>query len=487
MSSISLYRFLSFNRNTKEEIYYPMLEAGYSKFIKYIHLTGDLVLINIGFLLAYVIKTGQNPIEGMDNHYLFLHLAFNLIWIITSYSLKIYEIQRVRRIENILWDIIKTSFIHALVIATFIFAIKGYYYSRGHLLISYFLITLFILIWRSVFIRLLKVYRSKGANFRKVIVIGAGSAGNQIYNYFKSNSFDGYKFMGFFDDEPEKSIHKKLILGSVDDVKYYIESQKIDQIYCSLPLTSKRIKELISLADNNLIRFKIVPDFRGFHNKKVNIDFYNHVPVLTLRSEPLQNIINRIVKRSFDILFSLLVILLLFPPLLIVISLLIKLTSKGPVFFRQKRNGRNNKEFYCYKFRTMTVNEKSDTLQATAGDSRITRIGAFLRRTNLDELPQFYNVLIGNMSVVGPRPHMLKHTDEYSKIIDKFMVRHLIKPGITGWAQIHGYRGVTDEPKKMIKRVKYDRWYVENWTFLLDLLIIIRTITNMIKGEKNAL
>jgi Undecaprenyl-phosphate glucose phosphotransferase len=320
------------------------------------------------------------------------------------------------------------------------------------------------------------------------VIVGAGAAGNEMYNYFLSDPSHGYRFMGFFDDRPDKCIHKDKIIGNLHELDSYINTHKVDEIYCALPLKAgKVIKELINLADNNFIRFKIVPDFRGFLNKKVNIDFYDMVPVLTIRQEPLESILNRAIKRTFDIIFSLFVIIFIFSWLFPIFIILIKLSSPGPVFFIQKRSGRKNEEFSLYKFRSMRLNEDADTVQATQNDNRITKMGRFLRKTNMDELPQFLNVLSGQMSVVGPRPHMLKHTEEYSKVIDKFMVRHLVKPGITGWAQVSGYRGATHDLRKMLKRVRYDVWYIENWSLLLDIRIIFMTVVNMIKGDKNAI
>ncbi|HEX8546121.1 MAG TPA: undecaprenyl-phosphate glucose phosphotransferase [Cytophagaceae bacterium] len=460
---------------------------GISKFIKIIHFLGDMILLNFSFIVAYIFKVQLNPLKYFNDHYIFLHIAFNLIWLLIVLLLKLYNIERVSKIEHILLNLFKSVLIHAFFIFGFIVSIKGYYYSRGHLLFSYLIFAFLVLFWRFIFMYILKVLRSLGANFKQVIIVGAGAAGNQIYNYFKTDVASGYKFMGFFDDHADTCVHKELVIGSVSDVKVFASKNKVDEIFCALPLTAtKKIRELMTFADNNFIRIRIVPDFRGFLNKKVNMDFYNRVPVLTVRSEPLENLFNRFIKRLFDVIFSLLVICIIYPILFPVFIIILKLTSPGPVFFVQKRSGRKNEEFYCYKFRTMTVNENADTMQATKADPRITKIGRFLRKSNLDELPQFFNVLIGNMSVVGPRPHMLRHTEEYSKIIDKFMVRHLVKPGITGWAQVNGFRGTTSNPKWMIKRVRYDMWYIENWSFLLDIKIIFLTVFNMVKGEKNA-
>lgn len=461
---------------------------GLSRFIKGIHLVGDLLLLNFAFWAGYILKFRTNPFEAINDHYIFLHLSFNFIWLIIVLLLKIYNIERVTRLENIILNLFKSIFLHAILVFGFIASINAFYYSRKQLLYTYLIFGVMVLTWRFVAIYVIKFFRSLGGNYRNVVIVGAGAVGNQIYNYIKEDVATGYKFAGFFDDDAQHSLHKSQVVGTVNDVKLFAIENHVNEIFCALPLTaSKSIKELISFCDNNFIRFRMIPDFRGFVNKKVNIDFYDRVPVLTVRTEPLEVISNRISKRMFDIIFSLLAILVLFPILFPVFVFLIKLTSKGPIFFKQKRSGRRNEEFYCYKFRSMSVNINSDSLQAIQGDARVTPIGNFLRKSNLDELPQFYNVLIGNMSVVGPRPHMLKHTEEYSRLIEKYMVRHLVKPGITGWAQVNGFRGTTLNPRYMIKRVQYDLWYIENWSFLLDIKIIFLTIYNMIKGEKNAM
>ena len=211
-----------------------------------------------------------------------------------------------------------------------------------------------------------------------------------------------------------------------------------------------------------------------------------NVPFLSLRQDPLSRTGNKMLKRAFDIVFSLLFLCTLFPIILLIVTIITKLTMPGPVFFKQKRNGLNAKEFYCYKFRSMRVNTQADSLQATKDDPRKTRWGNIMRKTSIDELPQFINVLLGDMSVVGPRPHMLKHTEEYSKLINKYMVRHFVKPGITGWSQVTGYRGETKELKDMEGRIRGDIWYIEHWSFGLDLFIIYKTVANAIHGEKNA-
>jgi putative colanic acid biosynthesis UDP-glucose lipid carrier transferase len=216
------------------------------------------------------------------------------------------------------------------------------------------------------------------------------------------------------------------------------------------------------------------------------IDYLKEIPIISLRREPLEDWGNRIIKRIYDITISLFAVVFILSWLIPIISLLIFFDSGGPVFFIQQRSGKNNRTFPCIKFRSMRVNKNADNQQAMRQDSRITRIGKFLRRTSLDEFPQFLNVLKGDMSITGPRPHMLKHTDEYSKLIGQYMVRQFVKPGLTGWAQVHGFRGETKNVFQMQKRVESDLWYLENWSLLLDIKIFFMTIFNVVKGDENA-
>ena len=272
-----------------------------------------------------------------------------------------------------------------------------------------------------------------------------------------------------------------------NEVESFVLENEVDEIYCTLPGTNDaKIVRLLNFAEKHMIRFYIVPEFYRNLKKSLVMEVLESIPLLTVRREPLQAAYNRALKRTFDIVFSLLVLITIYPILYIVIGILIKMSSPGPVLFKQKRTGLYGQDFKCYKFRTMRVNPQADSLQAVKDDPRKTRVGDFLRRTNLDEFPQFINVLRGEMSVVGPRPHMLKHTEQYSALIDKYMVRHLVKPGVTGWAQVTGYRGETKNLEQMEGRVKRDVWYIENWSFFLDLKIIVVTVLNMFKGEKNA-
>ena len=294
---------------------------------------------------------------------------------------------------------------------------------------------------------------------------------------------------GYFDDEPNSQMPSQCqYLGRPEDVQSYLKAHPyIHYLFCCLPSRrSNIIVPIINYCENNLVHFFNVPNLHNYLHNRVYFNMIGNVPYLSLRTDPLSYPENKFLKRAFDIVFSLLFLCTLFPIILIIVTIITKLTMPGPIFFRQKRNGLNDKEFYCYKFRSMKVNAEADTLQATKDDPRKTRWGNIMRKTNIDELPQFINVLLGNMSVVGPRPHMLKHTEEYSKLINKYMVRHFVKPGITGWSQVTGYRGETKELKDMEGRVIGDIWYIEHWSFWLDIYIIYKTVRNAIHGEKNA-
>ena len=459
------------------------MNSNYSKFIKSIHLLGDLLFINIAFLAAYHLKFNHLKIIN-DDKYFTLLLIFNLTWIFATYILRTYDIYRVTKYEKIISNLIQLFFIHTLLIAAFWVLRKAYYFSREHLMWTYIFLYSLITIWRLGLVYQLKKYRKKGFNFRNVIIAGYGDLSLELSELFNKNKELGYKLLGFFDD---KNTEIDGYLGKIQEIKKYTRINNVDEIYCSIAdLTTIQLRKLTEFADNNLIRIKMIPDVRAFVNRQLKIDFYEHLPILVFRNIPLDDAINRLIKRTFDIIFSSFVILFILSWLYPILAILVKLSSPGPILFKQTRSGINNKNFSCWKFRSMTVNKNADKLQASKNDTRITKIGAFMRKTSLDELPQFFNVLTGQMSVVGPRPHMVKHTEEYSQKIDKYMFRHFVKPGITGLAQVKGFRGETKDPKMMEYRIRMDMLYVESWSFLLDIRIIAQTIINIFKKEEYA-
>ncbi len=316
-----------------------------------------------------------------------------------------------------------------------------------------------------------------------VIIIGGGDTGLRLHHYLKNNPQQGYTSLGIFDDMPEMK-GRTSYLGNIDEAINYAVTLGADEIFCALPaLAFEAIETLMLLADKNLIRFRLVAEPGKYEQLPAYAEYFSDIAVIALRREPLQRWLNRIAKRLFDVVFSLLVIVCICSWLFPILAIFIKATSKGPIFFIQQRSGLHNRPFNCYKFRSMRVNRYADTKPAVRGDKRITNLGKWLRQMSLDELPQFFNVLAGDMSVVGPRPHMIVLTKQYAELIDRFMVRHFLKPGITGWAQVIGLRG---EATSVLKRVDADLWYVENWSFWLDLKIVFFTIINLFKGDYNA-
>lgn len=458
------------------------------------HSVGDLCILSISFLTALYMSMG-NLYYLLDSKYQQLYIYLNIIYIFSAKLSGTFDMYRNTRFGTVILMLIKLFFFQVVLSFSYIVVFKDVHetfkISREVLLYTYSISFALTTIWRFGFFKIVRFYRSKGYNNRKAIIIGAGNTGQEFKNMLDNKVEYGLNFMGFFEDEPERFPElQHLIIGTVEDSKQFAIQHQIDEIFCALPYKhEEKIKDLIVFADEELIRLKIVPDFSHFITNqfhKIEIDYYGIYPVMTLRKEPLENIMNQVVKRGFDFVFTMIVFVTVLWWLIPLIAILIKITSKGPVFFVQERTGMKNKPFKVYKFRTMYVNDDADRVQATKNDSRITPIGAFLRKSNLDEIPQFINVFLGHMSVIGPRPHMLRHTEEYSKIIDKFMVRHFIKPGITGWAQVNGFRGETKDPKEMEMRVRADLWYLENWSFLLDVRIVFLTVFNMIRGEEKA-
>ena len=458
---------------------------GYSKYFWFIHFIGDILCINIAFILMYYLKF--DSIDFSDK-YRFLLIIFNANWILVALMLKLYELNRIMRLDKVLFNLFKAFGFNILIITAVLFSLKQSEFSREHLYATYLMLFALIMFWRYLSIKLIKLYRKSGYNYSRVVIVGGGEVAQQLNDYFNSDDVLGVRLLGVFSDSDFSfEIKDSVKTGTLDSLEQFALKNDIDEIFYTMPLTyTKKIKGLVDFCDKYMIRFKVVPDFRGFIFKRVNIDFFNDVPVITLREEPLTDFINRFIKRVFDLIFSLLTIVFVLSWLYPFIAVLIKLSSKGPVLFKQSRSGVNNEEFLCYKFRSMTMSAEADTKQATKGDVRITKIGAFLRKSSLDEFPQFFNVFMGDMSIVGPRPHMLKHTEEYSELIQKYMVRQLVKPGITGAAQVKGYRGETKELQDMEGRVRLDVWYIENWSLSLDINIIFHTVWNAFKGDEKA-
>lgn len=421
----------------------------------------------------------------------FIFFVLVLVWYISGKSIGLYDEFRSRDFSFELTLIIKNVFtqVLTLIILFFVFNEAG---LRRIFVIAYPLaLLLFISLYKYIFRKYLNKIRIKGRNLRQLLIIGAGEVGINFYNSVLDNPHFGYKFIGFLDDE-QKTILNGKYLGKIEKLEEVMNKHRVDEVIVALPnYATEKLEWVMSVCNKYTTRVKIIPDYFRFLSERFEISTFGKFPIISVRTDKLNELHWRLLKRGFDTAFTLLLFLFIFSWLFPIIAIIIKLDSSGPVFFKQERWGRNNKKFYAYKFRSMVkdskdVDENGNYLQAKNGDSRVTKFGKILRKTNLDELPQFINVLKGEMSIVGPRPHPTPLNLESKEKIRYYMLRHLVKPGITGWAQINGCRGETETEEKMQRRVDHDLWYIENWSFWLDIQIIILTIWNMLKGDKHA-
>lgn len=450
--------------------------------ISFFLLSGDILLLNLTFYIVYKVRFGWNL--PLDKFYLLLLVYFNVVWLLLSLLFANYNVIKYNRYARIISKTLQSIVFHFFSLAVIFVFVKTDYFSRLHLGFTYLNFTLLAVLNRALRIYLSRLRYKKGIGLKKIVIIGYGDLSLSLEQYFKQNLQLGYQILGFF-DEKEKN---DKILGTLEDLKKYIETNQIDEIYCSVSqFRRKAIQDIIHLADNNLIRLKMLPNFRVSGNQSLSIEKYGNIPIILNREEPLLNHFNLWLKRSFDIAFSSLVIIFILSWLVPIIALIIRINSKGPIFFIQKRSGKDNKKFDCIKFRTMYYKKNAGFVQAKKNDSRITSIGKVLRKTNLDELPQFFNVFMGDMTIVGPRPHPIELDENFKAIVNKYMVRHFVKPGITGLAQVRGYRGETKDIRSMINRIRMDIFYIENWSFWLDMKIILLTIFSMLRGgDSNA-
>lgn len=468
-----------------------------SELVRWLIIMADFIVLNIILLLAV-------ELDCVPKHIFFGH-AIKIAFFVANVSLFIAEtcfssIIHVRKIDfrNVLARTFKLLFTTIL----FFNLIMAYLLKSGYDLIKftcYFAIALYVIFIISRYLELyiIKYYRSRGRNSKTVMFIGNDPAILEMYDTMMEDSSAGYKIFGYYANNRIGNSPKDLkYLGSMDTLNKIMDAKinntingfpsHIAEVFCCLSHdNSKEIVKIMQFCDKNVIRFYYLP--RKFGEYKLHLDSMQYLgeSVFTNRIEPLSKLGNRVAKRTFDIVTSGIICLCILP-FIPVIALIIKLQSPGPIFFKQARTGLNGKTFECYKFRSMHVNKDADMAQATKDDPRKFAFGNFMRKTNIDEFPQFFNVLKGDMSIVGPRPHMLHHTEIYGKIIDKYMVRHFSKPGITGWAQVTGYRGETKELWQMEERIKRDIWYIENWSFWLDLRIIYLTAKSIFIPDKNA-
>ncbi len=449
-------------------------------------LISDLVLLNLSFIMSAIIAQSFEILLARDYMFILL-LLLNIVWFVNTNLSGFYSDFFTRSFSFQIFNILKIVLFQVGLTVTFIFLTKEDLFTRNFIVLYGLSLTTSISLRAAIFKNVLISLRRKGKNIRNLLIIGAGDVGNNFKDTINNNPDFGYHFIGFLDN----TIEDEEVIGNLNQIDETLKQNEIDEVVIALSSQPPELlDEIIRICNINAVRIHIIPDYFRFLSSRFQISTIGNFPIITARQEPLEEANRRFFKRSFDIVFSFLVLVFLLSWLYPIIALLIKLNSKGKVLFIQKRVGAKNEMFDCYKFRTLT-SESSDESKVfkpvLLGDNRVTGIGHFLRKSNIDELPQFFNILKGDMSVVGPRPHAIPYQDLYGKIFEEIKMRHNVRPGLTGWAQVNGLRGdvedETENNRRTILRMKYDLWYIENWTMRLDIQIIFMTIWQMIKGD----
>ncbi|MVT10620.1 undecaprenyl-phosphate glucose phosphotransferase [Chitinophaga tropicalis] len=453
----------------------------------------DYIVLTAAFLLTrhFIAEKGDVFLSRFNLLLLFISIG---VWTVTGTSLRLYD--DYNKSGSFAFEfvaILKTVLVHTCIFTfLFFYCFKYYPYPRTFTLLYGFHMFTGILITKYIVKKLLLRLQSHHTNPRNVLIVGTGSTGMSFYQTITTNNHYGYNCVGFVDEHAEAQLNGRY-LGKISQLSEILEANEIDDVIVALPETQKVLtKKIISDSERAAKRVQIIADAYEYCTPNVSMNVLGNIPIVNIRSSPLDEPGIQRLKRAFDICFSL-AVLVGFGWLFLLISILIRLTSKGPVFYKQERRGLRDKNIICYKFRSMyadssEVDSNGQFRLTQPNDSRITPIGKFLRKTNLDELPQFFNVLIGNMSLVGPRPHATMVHIEAKETVQHYMLRQMVKPGITGWAQVNGCRGGgnTTQSGLMQKRVEMDIWYIEHYSFWLDCQIIFQTMMNMIKGDKNA-
>ncbi len=457
----------------------------YSSIVEVFQKIIDPIIVALTGITVYAVRVGEWPMQPQ------YRMVFVLSFLITALVFPFYDIYRSWRVASIGRELANITIAWSMVVVLLLVAAflskSGAEYSRLWFIFWFLLCWGSFIVYRIALRIVLRLMRRADWNTRNVVIVGATELGSEVVRGLANTPWTGLKVVGFIDDHPEmqdKTCENIPVLGSSSLLKDLLDRHVADEVWLALPLREEqRMKEILFDLRNSTANIRFIPDIFGFRLFSHSIHEISGIPVLDLNVTPMSGM-NRVLKAMEDRVLSLL-ILLVISPLLILIAVGVKLSSPGPVLVRQLRHGWDGKPIEVYKFRSMIVHAepKGVITQAQREDPRITRIGKFLRRTSFDELPQFINVLQGRMSIVGPRPHAMEHNEQYKDLIHAYMQRHRVKPGITGWAQVNGWRGETDTLDKMRKRVEYDLYYIEHWSIGFDLRIIAMTILSGFFGR----
>ena len=458
------------------------------QFLRNISYTLDIIIILIAYLVA---KKFSYNIDLQYFSYPFFFLSI-VLWFIMSIFSKIYFEKRSNKFAEEMVQMIYHSILFIVSLSSVLFFLNlNHKFPSKFVLVFANILTFLAILSKYAIRKKIHAYLNKGIFYDQVLLVGSTKAAEEFIDAVKKYYYYGYKCIGYIDDQDQ--LKKECsYLGNLNDLHTILRTTQIDEVFIALPTgENEKIQNCIAICDGLNIKVRILPNLSEFTSSSVYINNIGLLPVVNVGDLPLDKRENRTLKRVFDIVFSLLFFIFLGSFLFPLLAIIIKLSSKGPIFFKQERWGLNNKRITCYKFRSMykessDIDEDGNFQQAFKDDPRITLIGKILRKTNMDELPQFWNVLMGNMSVVGPRPHPTQLNIQSMELVDNYMLRHMVIPGITGLAQVNGCRGETRTTEDMQKRVNFDLYYIQRWNFWLDLQIIIQTIINIFRGDQNA-
>ena len=445
----------------------------------------DTIVLNIAIITCELIfQSKLSPLT--EAAYLRFYLFMNIAWGAISLIFGVYKGCYSVAFELFCRRTMNVYFAWGGTIVIYLFFWRQMELSRIFIAVNMIGFGLLLLFNRFIF--LTTTYPNvNSSSVKNVMILGYNDVAKKLAGYLEQQA-SNTRIVGFCErSENIKELSHYPILSDVSGAMKMTRKYEVNEIYSTIaPEQDSHVYQIMKQADQECIRFKLIPDISLLLKHQGHLNYVNDMPVISLRSEPLESERSQARKRIFDVIISLFVTVFILSWLIPVITLFLWLDSRGPIFFIQMRSGKNNKPFPCIKFRSMQVNNEHETKQVSKNDERLTRVGKVLRKTNLDEFPQFINVLRGEMSIVGPRPHMLQHTERYSKAIGKYMIRQFMKPGITGWAQVNGLRGETKSLDQMERRVEHDLWYMENWSLWLDVRIIFMTVFNTLKGDENA-
>lgn len=458
----------------------------FERYLQFTLIALDFIALNFVYIILQVIFTNDIRFTSTDAYFKYLIVA-NLSWLFLAFFLRTYSINLIFSFEEFTKRTIQVFLVWIIIILFYLFFTRELTISRYFTLSITAAFGFGLLLNKFIYLGIFRYFRNRDFLIKKVIILGYNETAKKLALYFEQDVLNT-EIIGYIENEENiMELSNYPVLANIADTLRVAKELNVQEIFSTItPEQNKFIYDLMYQSEKECIRFRIVPNLSLFITREVHIEYYGELPILSLRKEPLDDIGNRIKKRALDIVVSSLVTIFILSWLIPLIGLLVLLESGRPIFFKQLRTGKDKKPFNCYKFRSMRNNKDADLKQASRNDNRVTALGRFLRKTSLDEFPQFFNVLRGEMSLVGPRPHMLKHTNDYSKVVDEYMVRQFIKPGITGWAQINGYRGEISNPEQIKMRVNKDLWYLENWTLWLDIRILFLTVYYVFRGDDKA-